>query len=69
MAAPVRHLTPAELAERLGVPASTLRDWRRDGKGPAYIKTSAGRTAAVRYRLKDIEAWEESRLVSPAATA
>jgi hypothetical protein len=63
----VRHLTPADLAERLGVLETTLRDWRADSRGPAYIRgESSGDKATIRYRLADVEAWEESRIVRPA---
>lgn len=64
----VKHLTTEELAERLGgdeeerVSVRTLEDWRHDGKGPAFIRVGG----KVRYRLKDVEAWEESNLVIPA---
>lgn len=66
----VRHLTPAELADRLGgISTETLRDWRRYGRGPKYIRgEGVGDKATILYRLKDVEAWEESRLFPPAAT-
>jgi excisionase family DNA binding protein len=41
------------LAEYLGVAVSTLRQYRLDGKGPAYIKIGH----LVRYRKSDIEEW------------
>ena len=59
----VRHLTPAELSDRLGVPAETLKRWRRTGGGPVFMH--AGRH--VRYRLTDVEAWEKTRLSTTAA--
>jgi Helix-turn-helix domain len=56
------HLTTEELAARLKLSARTVEDWRLDGKGPRYLPDP------VRYRLADVEAWEESRLVKPAST-
>jgi excisionase family DNA binding protein len=56
-----RNLTEAEAADRLGFKAETLRKWRAQGKGPAYLKL--GRS--IRYRLADVEAWELSGLVVP----
>jgi transposase-like protein len=56
----LRHLTSAELAERLDVTEQTLKDWRRDGRGPDFLQD--GRKF-IRYRLCDVEAWEKSRLV------
>ena len=61
----IRHLTTAELADRLGYSARTVDDWRLDGKGPPYLRLARG----VRYRLADVEAWEESRLVVPGERA
>jgi hypothetical protein len=57
----VRHLTQEDLSERLNVPVETLRDWRRDGKGPDYIKGEGGSNATVRYPLAWVEEWELSR--------
>jgi len=61
----VRHLTTEELAERLGggISVRTIERWRTTGYGPRPIRV--GRQ--VRYRLKDIEDWEESQLVRPAS--
>lgn len=54
-----KPLTPAELAERYGVPVSTVYRWNYSGTAPRRILV--GRH--VRYRLADVEAWEESRQV------
>lgn len=48
-------LTRVEVAERLRVPVSTLEGWAVKGCGPRYARF--GRHA--RYRLADIEAWED----------
>lgn len=61
----VRHLTSEELAERLSCDTQTLSDWRRDGRGPAWIQDGH---KFVRYRVADVEAWEKSRLRVPATT-
>lgn len=58
-----RHLSPMQLAEREGVPIQTVYGWNSDGSGPRYLRI--GRH--VRYRLADVEAWEESRCVGGAA--
>ena len=58
MAAPVRRLTTEEVAELLGVGVTTLRDWRREGRGPRYWQEGA----VIRYRETDVEAWEKSCL-------
>ena len=53
-----RHLTTDELAERLGLPAETVKRWRKTGDGPKFLPVGKH----VRYRLADVEAWEKSRL-------
>ena len=65
---PVRHLTPAQLSERFGgTPVETLRDWRKHGRGPAYIRSeSDGDKATILYPIDEVEAWERRRLVVPA---
>ena len=60
----VKHLSTEELAERLGVPAETVRYWRATGGGPAYMRTGK----YVRYREVDVTAWEKSRIVTSRAS-
>lgn len=55
-----QHLTPEQFAEREHVPVGTVYQWNSRGDGPTYMKI--GRH--VRYRLADVIAWENSRLVS-----
>jgi hypothetical protein len=67
MAAPGRDVRPAlmesEAALRLGVKAATLRAWRHQGKGPAFVRF--GR--AVRYLVRDIEDFEQASRHAPSA--
>jgi excisionase family DNA binding protein len=57
-------LTPAEVAERLGVSTATLATWRCTKRYPlSYVKV--GRL--VRYRIADLDAFEISRLQEVAA--
>lgn len=44
---------PAEVADYLGIPEATLKQWRWQRKGPKHIPV--GRH--VRYRWSDVEAW------------
>ena len=47
-----------------------LANWRSQGRGPAYIRgESRGTKALIRYRVADVEAWEESRIVRPGSRA
>lgn len=59
-----RPLTTAEFAERAQISTETARKWRRDGRGPAYIRDGEG---FIRYPVRDVEAWEKSRRVVPGA--
>lgn len=43
----------AEVAEYLGVPEKTLKQWRWEDKGPRYL--SVGRH--VRYAWPDVDEW------------
>ena len=77
LALPVSSSTPAELAltpvdldrlitERaaaafLNFSVKTVRNWRVTGRGPKFVRASSN---AVRYRLRDLMAWSEERLVS-----
>lgn len=48
-----RLRTTSEVADRLQIPAKTLRNWRSLGQGPQYLRV--GRH--VRYRDDHVEAW------------
>lgn len=56
----VFHLNQKQLASRWSVSEATLERWRSDGIGPVFLKL----LGQVRYRLEDIEAFEESCLTS-----
>lgn len=51
-AAPLKLLKPSEVADMLGVKASTLEAWRCRGTGPSLPWVKVG--AAVRYRPADV---------------
>lgn len=55
-------LSTEEAAPYAGVEPKTLANWRYQGTGPRFIRTSTRRVA---YDPADIEAWKaERRLVS-----
>jgi hypothetical protein len=58
----MNHLTTTQLAERWQMDEKTLSHWRQQGRGPQYIKLGEGKTAVVRYRLEDIQAFEQTNL-------
>jgi hypothetical protein len=59
--AKVRYLNDVEAAKIADLSPQTLRNWRLQGRGPAYVKL--GR--AVRYSLNDLISWLEGRRVNP----
>ncbi|WP_446808502.1 helix-turn-helix transcriptional regulator [Methylomonas sp. 2BW1-5-20] len=56
----VNHLTQKQLAARWSISDASLERWRCDGIGPKFLKIQGH----VRYRLADIEEYEESCLLS-----
>ena len=55
----------SEAASRLGLKVATLRAWRHQGRGPAYVRL--GR--AVRYLASDIHDFLNSNRHSPRPAA
>jgi len=53
------NLKSSEVAKRLQIKEGTLRTWRMEQRGPAYIKLGQAKSSAVRYRLEDVELWEK----------
>lgn len=59
-----KRTTPHVTDERGAAPyiahsVAALRQWRRLGKGPAFIR--AGRS--IRYRIQDLDAWLDNHRV------
>ena len=53
-----RCMTQTELAERWRLSEATLERWRTESAGPLLLKLGN----QVRYRLEDVEAFEEAAL-------
>lgn len=47
-------LNDAEVAELCGLAVNTVRNWRCQGTGPAFVKLGK---RAVRYRAEDVRAF------------
>lgn len=58
---PMIFLTDEQLAERWQCHRQTLIRWRSAGIGPKYVKINN----QVRYKLFDIEEFEEAHTVTP----
>ena len=54
-------ITEGDLAAQLKVLPRTLRNWRKRGAGPAYLRMEK----AVFYRLTDVREWIASRVQQP----
>ena len=67
-AAKVECLTDTELAKELGLSVEAVRAWRRQDKGPDFLKVE-GAKGTVRYPRPWINEWLESRRVRMANTA
>jgi predicted DNA-binding transcriptional regulator AlpA len=50
-----------EAADLLGCTEAALGLWRKEGRGPSYIRVER----LVKYREADLIAWIESRRVQP----
>jgi predicted DNA-binding transcriptional regulator AlpA len=59
-------LTEKELAQRLRASLSLLRKWRRDKKGPPYLRLG---DKLIRYSAADVQAWLAGQSRSPTAKA
>ena len=46
-------MTETEVAKRLNVSLASVRRWRLERRGPAFVKVGA----LVRYRPEDLDAW------------
>lgn len=57
----INHLTPEEVATRLGVSRRTLSRWHALRVGPPRV--SVGRT--ILYRQKSVDAWLEANETQP----
>lgn len=62
---PKKYLTTREAASYTGVPESTLRKFRYEGRGPIYCKP-AGRAL---YDIRDLDAFMESGRRVPSVRA
>jgi prophage regulatory protein len=51
-------LSISQLAERLSCSVASMYRWKREGDFPKGVKLGPG---TVRWRLQDIEEWENSR--------
>jgi excisionase family DNA binding protein len=56
-------LTSSQVSQYLRVPASTLANWRYQGRGPAFVRLGGH----VRYRASDVTEWIDRQLANNAS--
>lgn len=49
-------LKDTEVAEMINVSVNTLRTWRRNGRGPKFLKAE-GTRGSIRYDSEDVKKW------------
>jgi hypothetical protein len=55
-------LHPTQVAQRYGMTPESLANWRREGKGPPYVRLGNGKRPRVMYRVDDVLEWERLHL-------
>lgn len=58
---PRKLLTPTQTGEYLGLPTTTLDQWRSQKKGPPFFKLEGH---LIRYSLSDLDVWLAEQRVS-----
>ncbi|MDF1477756.1 DNA-binding protein [Leifsonia sp. H3M29-4] len=58
-------ISPRQLTALLGVNMDTLKRWRQEGIGPAFIRPGEEK-GRVAYAIADVEAWINTRRVRTA---
>jgi len=54
-------MSPAEVAEYMGVDKALLAQWRWRGDGPPYVKMTPGRQGLVRYPREELREYIAAR--------
>jgi hypothetical protein len=62
-----RALTTKETGGILGHSDITLQQWRAQGNGPRFFRVGGGKRPAIRYRLGDVLAFRDAKMVGKAS--
>ena len=52
------YLNSEQTAEYLGISVATLKNWRKRGDGPPFIKVNA---RLIRYQQSDLDIWMDCK--------
>lgn len=52
------YLNSEQTAEYLGISVATLKNWRKRGDGPPFIKVNA---RVIRYQIYDLNCWMDGK--------
>lgn len=52
------YLNSEQTAEYLGISVATLKNWRKRGDGPPFIKVNA---RLIRYQQSDLDTWMDCK--------
>jgi predicted site-specific integrase-resolvase len=50
------YLTPIQVSVRTGIAKTTLAKWRKDGRGPIFVK----RRGRIEYPSTELQTWLEA---------
>lgn len=59
-----RYLKDVDIFDIYGLTLTSLRAYRRLGKGPPYVKIDDSKQGKVLYPVKLLEEWLESKLIN-----
>lgn len=62
-------LDPKQVHAEYGIAPQTLANYRWQGIGPAYVKTTPTKHGRVKYRRSAIEAWLDAQTVQTGGRA
>lgn len=61
----LKLISAPEAARLLSVSTNRLYEWRRDGVGPRYVKTSESQNSKILYPYKALLEWIKDHSVTP----
>ncbi|GAA2346774.1 helix-turn-helix domain-containing protein [Streptomyces kunmingensis] len=62
-------MTPRQVQAEYGIAPQTLANYRWQGLGPAYVKTTPGKSGRIKYRRSAVESWLDAQTVQAGGKA